>query len=129
MMTQRTANENAARKRRISFEIIVIMYQSNRTFNIPPGITRAFDAFPCPGGRAFDHYSLGVGNLIASLDIMLRVALISRGLTTWRRRRRQTLMNSKEKIVWRIGLKPKAYTSFFLYLKVFNTDLYLYLNM
>ena len=26
-------------------------------------------------------------------------------------------------------LKPKAYTSFFLYLKVFKTDLYLYLNM
>ena len=31
-------------------------------------------------GRAFDHYSLGVGNLIASLDFMLRVALIPRGV-------------------------------------------------
>ena len=50
---------------------------------------------------------------------------------SWRRRRRQTLMNSKEKIAysWRIGWKPKAYTSFVLYLKVFKTDLYLYLNM
>ena len=31
-------------------------------------------------GRAFDHYSLMVGNLIASLDFMLRVALIPRGV-------------------------------------------------
>ena len=40
-------------------------------------------------------------------------------------------MNSKEKIAYsrRIGWKPKAYTSFVLYLKVFKTDLYLYLNM
>ena len=30
-------------------------------------------------GRAFDRYSWGVGNLIASLDFMLRVALIPRG--------------------------------------------------
>ena len=33
-----------------------------------------------PGGGAFDHYSLGVGNLIASLDFMSRVALIPRGV-------------------------------------------------
>ena len=33
-----------------------------------------------PGDGAFDHYSLGVGNLIASLDFMLRVALIPRGV-------------------------------------------------
>ena len=41
--------------------------------------------------------------------------------------RRQTLMNSKEKIAysWRIGCKPKAYTIFVLYLKMFKTDLYL----
>ena len=45
---------------------------------LPPGIPRAFDAFSCPGGR--EHYSYGVGNLITSLDIMLRVALITRGL-------------------------------------------------
>ena len=31
-------------------------------------------------GRAFDHYSLGVGDLIASLNFMLRVALIPRGV-------------------------------------------------
>ena len=48
----------------------VFMYQSNRSFNIPsPGIP-----------RAFDHYPLVVGNLIASFDFMLRVALIPRGV-------------------------------------------------
>ena len=65
------------------------MYQSNRSLNIPPppGIPRAFDVFSCPrgreldelslpGGGAFDHYSYGVGDLIASLDFILRVALI-----------------------------------------------------
>ena len=58
----------------------------------PPGIPRAFDVCSCLGRkegiwltqssqrRAFDHYSLGVGNLIASLDFMLRVALIPRGV-------------------------------------------------
>ena len=33
------------------------MYQSNRSFNIPPpplGIPRAFDVLSCPGGREFD---------------------------------------------------------------------------
>ena len=44
-----------------------VMYQSNRSLNIPPGIPRAFDVFCCPVGRefelsllrdgAFDHYS------------------------------------------------------------------------
>ena len=95
-----------------------LKYQSNRSFNIPP---RAFDAFSCPGGREFDHHSLGVGNLIASLDVMLRNK-------SWqRRRRRQTLMNSKEKMayLWRIGWKPKAYTSCVPYLKAFKNDLYM----
>ena len=40
---------------------------------------------------------------------------------------------SKEKIAdsWQIGWKPKAYmyTSFVLYLKVFKSDLYLFLNI
>ena len=35
-----------------------LMYQSNRSFNIPPpsppGIPRAFDGFSCPGRREFD---------------------------------------------------------------------------
>ena len=39
-------------------------------FQHPP--PRAFDAFSCLGGREFDHHSQGVGNLIASLDVMLR---------------------------------------------------------
>ena len=68
------------------------MYQSNRSFNLPP--PRAYPghlmSFPAQEGGnlinlvfpgwAFDHYSLGVGNLIASFDFMLRVALIPRGV-------------------------------------------------
>ena len=51
------------------------------TLKHPPlGIPRAFDAFSCPGGREFDHHSKGVGNLSSSLNFMLRVALIPRGL-------------------------------------------------
>ena len=63
---------------------------------LPLGIPRAFDVFSCLRGREFDHHSQGLGNLIASLDIMLPDK-------SWRRR--QTLMNSKEKIayLWRIG--------------------------
>ena len=67
-----------------------LMYQSNWSLNIhppppPPGIPRTFDVFCCPGGRefdelslpqggAFDHYSKGVGSLIASFDFMLHRA-------------------------------------------------------
>ena len=81
------------------------MYHSNRSFNIPPGIPQAFDAFSCPGGRAFDHHSLGVGNLIANLDIMLRVALILPRLINHGGDDGDKLMNSKEKIAhsWPIG--------------------------
>ena len=87
-----------------------LMYQPNRSFNIPPrhtpGIWRLFLAQEG-------------GNLIASLDVMLRDK-------SWRRRRRrQTLMNSREKIAysWRIGWKAKVYTSCVPYLKVFKNDL------
>ena len=45
-----------------------------------PSIPQAFDAFSCQGGRAFDHHSKGVGNLIANLNVMLGVVLIPRGL-------------------------------------------------
>ena len=38
-----------------------VMYQSNRSLNIPPGIPRAFDVFSCPGGREFDGLSLPEG--------------------------------------------------------------------
>ena len=40
-------------------------------------------------------------------------------------------MNSKEKItyLWWSGRKPKAYTSFVLYLKVFKDDLNLLFNI
>ena len=95
------------------------MYQSNRTLNIlPPGIPRAFDAFCCLGGRefdelslpqggAFDHYSSGEENLIASFDFMLW-----RADSTWLDKswRRQALMSSKRKIPdsWRTGWKSKG---------------------
>ena len=103
------------------------MYQSNQSFNIlPPGIPWAFDAFSCPGGREFDHHSWGVGNLIASLDVMLRDK-------SWQRRQRsQTLMNSKEKICVFVAdwLKTKGLQSCVPYSKVFKNDLYLqYINM
>ena len=58
------------------------MYRSNRSLNIPPGIPRAFDVFSCPVGREFDHYSLGVGNLIAHIDR----ADSTRGDKSWRRK-------------------------------------------
>ena len=35
----------------------VVMYQSNRGFNIPLGHTSGIDAFSCPGRREFDHLS------------------------------------------------------------------------
>ena len=68
-------------------EVMQLMYQSNRSLNIPPGHTlgiwrlscprgREFDELSLPGGGAFDHYSQGVGNLIASLNFILRIALI-----------------------------------------------------
>ena len=44
----------------------------------PPGHTPGISRLP--GGGAFHHYSYGVGNLITSLDFMLRVALIPRGV-------------------------------------------------
>ena len=33
-----------------------VMYRSNRSFNIPPGIPRAFDRFNLPGGGEFDTW-------------------------------------------------------------------------
>ena len=39
-----------------------LMYQSNRSFNMPPpGIPRAFDTFAVPGRREFDYQSLPRG--------------------------------------------------------------------
>ena len=61
---------------------ILVMYRSNRSFNMPPpGIPRAFDTFAVPGRREFDYQSLlgggefdphalGVGNLNCTLDFM-----------------------------------------------------------
>ena len=73
-----------------------------------PGIWRLFPARE--GGHLITTHR-GLGNLIASLDVMLRVSLIPRGWKkSWRRQ-------NKEKITcpWQpeIGWKPKAYTSFF----------------
>ena len=68
----------------------------------PPGMPRAYDSFSLPGGRefdelnlpgdgAFDHHSYGVGNLIASLNCMLRVVLIPDGLLNHGRHDRDKL--------------------------------------
>ena len=60
----------------------LLMYRSNRSFNMPPpGIPRAFDTFAVPGRREFDYQSLPgggefdphalrVGNLNCTLDFM-----------------------------------------------------------
>ena len=43
-------------------KLMLIMYQSNRSLNIPPpGIPRAIDVFFCPGGREFDELNLPGG--------------------------------------------------------------------
>ena len=44
----------------VSF-LAMVMYQSNPSLNIPPGIPRAFDVVCCPGGREFDELSLPLG--------------------------------------------------------------------
>ena len=110
-----------------------IMYQSNRNLDILPP-----RAYP---GHLTPFLAREGGHLIAThrggeFDRKPRFHVTRRADSTWvdkswRRRRRQTLMNSKEKIAysWRIGRKLKAYTNFVLYLKVFSTDLYLSLNM
>ena len=41
---------------------------------------REFDELSLPRGGAFDHYSYGASNLIASLDFILRVSLNPRGV-------------------------------------------------
>ena len=51
----------------------LVMYRSNRSFNIPPGILRAFDTFAVPGG---------MGKLNHSLDFMWNLWELS-----WRTRR------------------------------------------
>ena len=58
------------------------MYQLNRSFNIPPPPAYPGHLTPFPareGGNLITTHR-GVGNLITSLDIMLRVVLIPRGL-------------------------------------------------
>ena len=46
---------------------MTLMYQSNRSLNIPPGIPRAFDVCSCSRGREFDELSLpGDGHLITT---------------------------------------------------------------
>ena len=105
-----------------------LMYQSNRSLNIPPSKPRTFDAFPCPGGRAFDYHSWGLVNLIASLDYILRVALIPRGLVNHGGDGGDKLHDEykgKDCVFESDWLKSKAYTSCVPYLKVFKNDLYL----
>ena len=113
---------------------VEIMYQSNRSLNIPPGHTPGIWRLLLPGregiwwtksfpGRGIWSLLMGAGNLIASFDFML-----CRADFTWRDKswRMQALMHSKRKIPdsWRTGWKAKACTSFVLYLKVFKNHLY-----
>ena len=44
-----------------AFPPFSVMYQSNRSLNIPLGIPRALDVFCCPGGRKFDELSFPQG--------------------------------------------------------------------
>ena len=59
------------------------MYQSNRSLNIPAPPPEAYPghltSFPAREA-GICSLLIGVGNLIASLDFMLRVALIPRGV-------------------------------------------------
>ena len=49
-------------KRGRSVKDILVMYRSNRSFNMPPpGIPRAFDTFAVPGRREFGYQSLPGG--------------------------------------------------------------------
>ena len=59
-----TSHREIVLTRCISIRFIMVMYQSNRSLNIPPGIPRAFDVFCCPGGREFDVVFPGAGHLI-----------------------------------------------------------------
>ena len=64
------------------FVSTIVMYRSNRSFNMPPpGIPRAFNTFDVPGRREFDYQSLprggefdphalGVENLNCTLHFM-----------------------------------------------------------
>ena len=86
-MQQTVENEVSALARLAFYENSLIgqelMYQSNRSFNMPPpGTPRALDTFAVPGRREFDDQSLpgggefdphalGVGNLNCTLDYML----------------------------------------------------------
>ena len=89
------------------------MYQSNRSFNFPPGHT--------PGiWRLFLAGREGIWSPLASiLCYESRWFPGDGGDKLW--------WIQKEKIAcsWRSGWKPKPYTSFVPYLKVFKDDLYL----
>ena len=99
-----------------------LMYQSIRSFNIPPwAYPKHLTSFLAreEGNLITAHRGWGIWSLPS-----MSCYEINHGR---RRQRHQTLMNSKEKItyLWRIGWKPKVYTSCVLYLKVFKTDLHL----
>ena len=113
-----------------------VMYQSNRSLNIPsgytPGIWRLFlsgregiwwtyKSFP---GRGIWSLLIGGGEF----DRYPRFRVTSRADSTWRDKswRTQALMHSKRKIPdsWRTGWKAKACTSFALYLKLFKNHVY-----
>ena len=117
---EKRRSNGAPPQRPVTALTITIMYQSNRSLNIPPlppGIPWAFNVFCCPVGRefdelslprggAFDHYAQGAGNLIARFDVMLRRADSMWHDESWQK---QALTHLKRKILIRGGwLKSKG---------------------
>ena len=92
----------------VLFQIVNVLIKSK--LQHPP---RVLDAFSCPEGREFNELSLLVGETFifdhhsGEFDRQPRFHVTNRADSRWvdKSRRRQTLMNSKEKITdsWRIG--------------------------
>ena len=76
----------------------VIMYQSNRSLNIPPGHTRTFPGHLTPLSARKERHLITT-HRGGEFDRQPRFHVMSRADSTWVNKswRRQTLMNSKEK--------------------------------
>ena len=83
--TEKGTKSNIFAYKLCAWKLLVVMYRSNRSFNMPPpGIPRAFDTFDTfavlgrrefdyqslPGGGEFDPHALGMGNLNCALDFI-----------------------------------------------------------
>ena len=97
-----------------------LMYQSNRSFNIPPGHTPGFlTPFLAPegGNLITTHRGWRIWSLASMSCYEINHGGDGGDVKLW--------WIQKEKIayLWRIGWKPKVYTSCVPYLKVFKNDL------